>query len=200
LELLLNDDSTFKLRLERIKLKEEGELTEEDLTTREELELSLNDLRERITICEDSINFCKNKYAAIVDEHNEYFDMDSFILYNRQYDNLERLKCLVKATFCCLKNLLFENYNIVNEREQRHQEVHALKQQVALLREQIMNMNTEYHRSLQQMREEIIINRLDNSLEDPELAPGPKRYEEKEKRELEKKIQDLTKTNRQVSA
>jgi hypothetical protein len=70
------------------------------------------------------------------------------------------------------------------------------------LREQIMSMNTEYHRNLMQMREEMMLNRLDNSIEEAELAPiiSNKRYEDKEKKELDKKIQDLTKANRQVTA
>jgi hypothetical protein len=48
----------------------------------------------------------------------------------------------------------------------------------------------------------MMLNRLDNSIEEAELAPiiSNKRYEDKEKKELDKKIQDLTKANRQVTA
>jgi predicted RNase H-like nuclease (RuvC/YqgF family) len=65
-------------------------------------------------------------------------------------------------------------------------------------REQIINLNAEYCRNITQAREELLMNRLEE--QEMPAATSMKRLEEKERRELERRIQDLSKTNRQITA
>lgn len=74
----------------------------------------------------------------------------------------------------------------------------GLREEVISQREQIINLNAEYCRSLTQAREELLMNRLEE--QEMPAATSMKRLEEKERRDLERRIQDLSKTNRQITA
>lgn len=83
---------------------------------KQELEMSINDLRERMIIAEDTINFCRNKYDSILGDEVEYFDLDTQILYNKSFESPEAMKLLVRVLFSSLKNMLFENYQMIGQR------------------------------------------------------------------------------------
>jgi len=104
---------------------------------------------------------------------------------------------LVRALFFSLKNLLFENNFLVNRNGEVEMESQACREEIISQREQIIALNAEYCRNLAQAREELMINRL----EEQELPPAAssKRLEEKERRELERRVQDLSRTNRQLA-
>lgn len=139
------------------------------------------DLKERIDLCEEGIAICKGKYSNIFNEQLDCFDVDAHVLFNRQYDDPDRTKALIRVTFACLKNLLFENHGLVDQQEQSRMECAMLKEQVADLRHQLIELNGQYHRNLVQMREEIIINREDTGIEEVEFvgSSSPKKAEER---------------------
>lgn len=61
-----------------------------------------------------------------------------------------------------------------------------------------MNLNSEYYRTLAQMREDNM-NRFYSEEPEP-VSVGLKRLDEREKKEMEKKFQELTKTNRHLTS
>lgn len=115
--------------------------------------MNVTDLKQRIDLCEEGITICKSKYSNIFNQQIDSFDIDAHVVYNRQYEDTEKTKALLRVTFASLKNLLFENHNLMDRQEQNKMETSMLKQQVADLRQQLIDLNGQYHRNLVQMKE-----------------------------------------------
>ena len=118
IKILLNEDSSTKLKFERLKLKEDDELTEEEIIEKEELNMNLNDLKERISNAEDNLSFCQNKYKQVLESNPNAFDVDTEIIYQKAYETIDGLRMFVKSVFATLKNILFDNYSLYEVKEQ----------------------------------------------------------------------------------
>ena len=86
----MNEESTMRLKLERYKLKEEEdeELSEEEITEKEELTLNLNDLKERLSNAEDNMSFCQSKHQEVMLSNPNIFDIDTEIIYQKTYETV----------------------------------------------------------------------------------------------------------------
>jgi choline kinase len=78
-------------------------------------------------LCEEGLAICKSKYSNIFNEQVDCFDIDAHVVFNRQYEDPDRTKALLRVTFASLKNLLFENHGLIDQQEQSKMEVTILK-------------------------------------------------------------------------
>lgn len=84
-----------------------------------EMEISLADINERIVNLEDSINFIREKEMEIVNEYVNYFDLESEVIYNKQFtDIVDNVRAFYKSIFWAIKNLLTDNFILIETREQ----------------------------------------------------------------------------------
>ena len=101
-----------------------------------------------------------------------------------------------------MKNVLTDNYELHEVKDNLELDLNSLKQNNNDLKDKVHSMQIEHQRSLEQLREEMM-SRYYSAIEEQESnynhAATMKRLEEKQKKNYEKKIIDLTKTNRQIS-
>lgn len=142
IKILLTEDSSTKLKFERLKLKQEEELAEQQIAQREQLALNLNDLKERISNAEDNLNFCQNKHKQVLESNPNAFDVDTEIIYQKTYETIDGLRMFVKSVFVTLKNILFDNYSLYEVKEQLEIQVAAKATTIEELKEKIINLNT----------------------------------------------------------
>jgi hypothetical protein len=114
------------------------------------------------------------------------------------------VRIFYRSVFWAIKSILTDNFVLIETREQNESEIGNLHQQIEELRENMIKLNHEHQSNLARLREEMILRSYQNSypsLEGEDLPPGTvsKKLEEKEKKSFERKILDLTKSNRQLS-
>ena len=192
------------------------------------MELNVNDLHERITNAEENLAFCEQKYQQILQDasvnkkdkeeaDSTFFDVDTEVIFNKMYaDSLENLKLFIRALFNVMKNVLMDNYQLHELKDNLELDLSGARELNNELKERVYSMQADHQRALEQLREDMMGRYYATLEENSGVSQNPngsnissssqnqrneqnRRMEEKDKRNFEKKIIDLTKTNRQIS-
>ena len=148
------------------------------------MELNLDEIRERISLCEDSLKYCKDKQASLLQHSSHLFDLEAVVIYNVHYEQPVVWRALIRCLFDALKNFLFENYALLGEKDRQERVLDEQKEQIGLLRQQIITITTQYHTELTKMREEMMLSRLLAGEEQEQTPTISKRVDEnRDKRE-----------------
>lgn len=66
LQILYTDDSNYKIQLERLQaISQQRELQEDELAMREELNMRVDELKERIVTCSDALKYSQDHHSKI---------------------------------------------------------------------------------------------------------------------------------------
>ena len=80
--------------------------------------LNLNDLKERLSNAEDNLSFCHKKYNDLLGNNPNIFDLDTDVIYQKTYENIEGLRMFIKSLFITVRNILYDNYCLYEIKEQ----------------------------------------------------------------------------------
>lgn len=108
------------------------------------------------------------------------------------------MRSFIRTLMGALKNYIYENYQLLAQHKRDEREMDLLRERVREERENLINLNAEYHRSMVHVQEDNM-RRLYNEEEPEPVSAGLKRLDEREKKEMERRFQDLAKSNRQLT-
>lgn len=115
---------------------------------------------------------------------------------------MENLRTFLRVLFTVVKSLLSDNYELHEIKDNLELDLNTAHQNTTEMKQQIQQMQAEHQQSLEQLREEMMV-RYYSNIEEQEAnvvnSNNIKRLEEKDRKNYERKIVDLTKTNRQVT-
>lgn len=137
----------------------------------------------------------------MINEQNVgYFDLDIELVYNKIFtESIDNVRMVYKGVFGIVRSMLEDNYLLIEAKEQNEAEIGLLKNNIEELRESIIILNHDHQTNLGKLREEMLercYNYGNGVGEEQEYNANTfRKVEEKDKKTLEKKIIDLTKSN-----